>query len=630
MVMKKKAVKSQTVTSRPIRHSDDLMRRMWLSLARDFRRNLNGTSFCRRQELALADIKGFRVTSWASLWGSSAQIFKCQTQLKNLFKRYIFADDVSSEILKTDALNGFAAFQVELAAPKKEPGELEYRVLQKARCIIKSVLGEYSEEEHFNFVRAGKRANVGVPYDRSYLDVKMAALTGSLEHQQWFNNYLATDQILQDVLVRCPRDSYQRVKNSDGSNNANCVGPSRAIVDHLTATAVPKSFKANRIIVPNTVLGAMHSYGLGCIIQERLLNAGLDIRHLQKKHGAIVQSASLSRSLVTADLSKASDLFTTALVNRLVPRKWFKVLKLGRVKNIDINGTVSQLSSFMAMGIGYTFPLETLIFWAILKSIATLAGVKGKISVYGDDLIYPRRLHKYVEYLFPKIGLILNTDKTFSDLPFRESCGCDFYKGVDVRPFQPEGSGERLGIAAYRSFCYKMLNGILRRWDVLEIPTTVLMLLKEILSVDVNLKIVPPDFPDESGLHFLSPSSIPLKRKLEMWGLSWHFAIAYPTWNKHLQCHSFLYWRAIGADRSVPYVYPYYWDALRGPEEDHKWNPLTTLQDSKNLRWVKPFPVRGWDRYRSKISGKRFVRCYPVVNRKKDVRYRLDSGVRTF
>jgi len=629
MVKKKLALKSQIVASRPIRHTDDLMKKLWLSLARDFRRNLDGPQFCMRQEQALSTMSDFRHVKWPSLWGSSVSIFKSQYQLRNLFKRYIFADDVSSEELDRDALEGFANFQVELATPKGGLGELEYRVFQKARCIIKEVLGEYSEEEHFSYVRAGKRANVGVPYDRSYLDVKLASLTGSLEHQQWFNDYLAGDNILQDVLNKCPNEVYQRKLNSDLSRNANFIGPSRTIVDHLKATAVPKSFKASRIIVPNTVLGSMHSYGLGCMIQQRLLNVGLDIRRLQKKHGEVVRSASLHRGLVTADLSKASDLFTAQMVNRLVPREWYKVLKFGRVKNVFIEERSVQLCSFMAMGIGYTFPLETLIFWAILKSIASLSGCKGKISVYGDDLIYPIGMHKYVEYLFPKLGLRLNPDKTFSDLPFRESCGCDYYLGRNVRPFQPEAMGGVVGTTTYRSFCYKLLNGILRRWDVLAIPTTVLMLLKEILSVDVSLKIVPPDYPDEAGLHFyMGGLGAPLKRKLEMWGLSWHFPIAYPTWNKDLQCNSFLYWRAEGLDRKVPYVYPYYWDALRGPEEDLTWNPLTDIQDSKTLRWVKPVPVRHWDRYRSKISRKWLVRRYPVVNSKRSGRIMLVSGVR--
>jgi hypothetical protein len=605
------------------------MKKIWLSLARDFRKNLNSNQFCRRNEQAFTSMKNFRAEPWPSLWGSSAYIFKCQTQLKNLFKRYIFTDDVSSELLELDALEDFRVFQAELATPKKGPGELEYRVLQKARCIIKSVLGKYTEEEHFSYVRAGKRANVGVPYDRSFLDVKMASLTGSLEHQLWFNRYLATDQMLQDVLTRCPYEIYQKKCNSDGRKNANFIGPSRMIVDHLKATAVPKSFKACRIITPNTVIGSMHSYGLGCMIQERLLNAGLDIRHLQKQHGRIVKSASLNRKLVTGDLSKASDLPTSALVNRLVPREWYNVLKHGRIKNIEIDGEISQLSSFMAMGIGYTFPLETLIFWAVLKSIAALSGVKGRISVYGDDLIYPAQLHKYVEYVFPLIGFRFNLDKTYSDLPFRESCGCDFYKGVDVRPFQPEFSGERLGIATYRSFCYKMLNGLLRRWDMLEIPTTTLMLLKEILSVDTSLKLVPPDFPDDAGLHFsLAGDQMPLKRKLELWGLSWHFPIAFPTWNKDLQCHSFLFWRAEGFDRNVPYVYPYYWEALRGPEEVSKWNPLTTLHDTWTVRWVKPRPVRRHHRYRSKISRYWFVRHYPVVTKKSSVCIKLIKGVR--
>jgi hypothetical protein len=92
------------------------------------------------------------------------------------------------------------------------------------------------------------------------------------------------------------------------------------------------------------------------------------------------------------------------------------------------------------MGNGYTFELESLIFYAISIATAldhgyTMTEAKRCIGTYGDDLICPQEI---VEDLIGNLGACgfqVNTDKSYTSGYFFESCGRDYYNGSDVRPF---------------------------------------------------------------------------------------------------------------------------------------------------------------------------------------------------
>jgi len=549
--------------------TDTLMKKVWVSLLRDFRTNLNSPQLFERQKSSLSCTKAFRTNSWPSKSTASISIFKAQYQLENLFKRYTFIDDVfSSEERKCSALKNFADYQTTLAVPICT-SEISFRVLQRARIIVKGILGDFSQQELLEEISFGKRANYGVPYADSYLDVKMENLSGSFEHRTWFKNHVVQHDVhlrlwLEERinLVLATRDGHKHLPFSD-------------VATHLNVVSVPKTFKTDRTITPNSVLGALHSGALGNMIRYRLKRNGLDIAKLQEQQKALAKSASRTRHLVTADLSKASDSFTWELMNKVVPRPWLRALNFGRLRQCKVSGSLMYLTSFMAMGIGFTFPLETLMFYGILVAIQQLTDVKGRISVYGDDLIYPRALHKYVVDLFPKLGLQLNVDKTFCEDYFRESCGGDYYHGVDVRPFQPEQIGGKMGRMQYLQFLYKILNGLMRRWDKVEIPQAVHLLLREIVGVQGTVYLVPPSFPDGSGL------------KVEVPKLEWYIPFTGPMYNKVSQQLNFPYLRQVAEDRLVPHVFPYYWEALRklGKAIEPKL-PWEDASDAQTLEWV--------------------------------------------
>jgi len=512
--------------------------------------------------------------------------------MENLFKRYVFKNDLFNDSeLESLAISKFAETQHRVGS-LKEPSFRSKLVIQRARTLCREILGDYDLEEHYHSCRFGKRASVGVPKRDSYLDSRLAApLSGSHAHIKWFKSYLTSDSKLEAVICECQKSDV----------------PNYAVCDTLTLTNVPKSYKSLRSIMPNTTIGGFYSYGLGRMLQRRLTNVGLDIRRLQMRHRRLVKLFSRTRTHVTADLSAASDSFNWSLLCRIIPRQWFNHLNLGRIRKYKVKSSKETypLSSFMTMGIGFTFQLQTLVFYCLLKSLQELTGLKGLISVYGDDLIYPTALHLYVRQVFPDLGLLINEDKTFVKESFRESCGADSYCGIDVRPFQPEGCASMLSSREYELFLYKTINGLQKRWDKVEIPQTLRFLQSELISCTDTILQVPPSYPDYSGVHVDQP----MKDFLTPW--------AEVTADNNLSfCFSYL--RLCTRNRIVVHHAPFYWDKLRdpAPEKDHYGeevdvNYIYARFKRELFRWVKSkYPPKN---YRSKVTGRRLVKLEATI-----------------
>jgi hypothetical protein len=80
------------------------------------------------------------------------------------------------------------------------------------------------------------------------------------------------------------------------------------------------------------------------------------------------------------------------------------------------------------MGNGFTFELESLLFYALCSAVTN------NVSVYGDDIIVPTSSVEEVINLLNDCGFELNLSKSYFTGYFRESCGADSVCGVDVTP----------------------------------------------------------------------------------------------------------------------------------------------------------------------------------------------------
>lgn len=193
---------------------------------------------------------------------------------------------------------------------------------------------------------------------------------------------------------------------------------------------VPKNAKTDRAVVVEPWLNSFVQLGLGDAIAVRLSRNGMSITD-QSRNQALACAGSLSNLLATIDLSSASDTISYELVKDLLPDDWFEALCRCRSSSVTCEGFTFKQEKFSSMGNGFTFPLETLIFWALAHAASDGAGL---VSVYGDDIICESKYYDRVTKLLNHCGFKANMEKSFSDGPFRESCGADFLLGTDIRP----------------------------------------------------------------------------------------------------------------------------------------------------------------------------------------------------
>ena len=63
-----------------------------------------------------------------------------------------------------------------------------------------------------------------------------------------------------------------------------------------------------------------------------------------------------------------------------------------------------------------------------------ISSFRGKVRVYGDDIIVPVDMMEPVAAGLEAFGLRVNSSKSFGTGRFRESCGGDYYEGVWITP----------------------------------------------------------------------------------------------------------------------------------------------------------------------------------------------------
>jgi len=195
---------------------------------------------------------------------------------------------------------------------------------------------------------------------------------------------------------------------------------------------VPKNAKTYRATVTEPVLNGVYQLALGDFMVRRMTAFGIDLKD-QTLNQRRALEGSLTGALATLDQTSASDLMALELVYDLLPLDWAVGLARARTGKITYQGWSTSQQKFSSMGNGFTFPLESLIFWALASAV--VGDTPGGVSVFGDDVIVPSERAADVIRLYEAVGFTLNRDKSYSTGPFRESCGKDFYKGIDIRPY---------------------------------------------------------------------------------------------------------------------------------------------------------------------------------------------------
>lgn len=214
---------------------------------------------------------------------------------------------------------------------------------------------------------------------------------------------------------------------------------------------VPKSCSALRTITVEPVLNQFSQQALNehlrteirkCFILSRCLN--LDS---QVPNQLLALEGSRSRTWCTMDLSSASDLLSNELVKTVFSHFPIFSEMMQRFRTPDVSlgeDRVISLKKYAGMGNATTFPVQSVVF-AIIAITAITSREKflssGKlrraarcVRIFGDDIIIRSEHFSRVADWITFLGLKINQGKTFSTGNFRESCGVDAYRGIDVTP----------------------------------------------------------------------------------------------------------------------------------------------------------------------------------------------------
>lgn len=200
-------------------------------------------------------------------------------------------------------------------------------------------------------------------------------------------------------------------------------------------TTVRKDYSKDRGICVEPSFNVFYQLGIGGVIRRRLFSVGIDLEGGQDIHRAAAQKASHFGDFATIDLSNASDTLCSELVRLILPDEWYDLLSSVRSGFTLFRGKWHRLEKFSSMGNGYTFELETLIFFCLILAVCESMHLSHEgCLVYGDDIIVPSGIANNVVSVLKFAGFTPNLKKTFLEGPFRESCGGDYFWGVDVRP----------------------------------------------------------------------------------------------------------------------------------------------------------------------------------------------------
>jgi len=197
-----------------------------------------------------------------------------------------------------------------------------------------------------------------------------------------------------------------------------------------------------------------YQLGLGSVLRTRLFQSfGIDLASQPDLNRELARDGSVSGQIATIDLSSASDSISLSLFRDVVPRGQRAFFEILRAESATLpSGDVLELGMLSTMGNGFTFPFQTMLFSCMVKAAYLCAGLDFRRSgvegidrgdgvlptrpwsVFGDDIIVDTRAERWLRRLLELTGFVLNAAKTFVEGPFRESCGCDYYLGHNIRP----------------------------------------------------------------------------------------------------------------------------------------------------------------------------------------------------
>jgi len=198
---------------------------------------------------------------------------------------------------------------------------------------------------------------------------------------------------------------------------------------------VPKNAETDRYCSKQPTGNMLLQKAIGFQIRKSLKRVGINLDD-QSKNREAARRASITGRDATIDLKSASNSVVCALLKWLLPADWLNEIMVSRSPLCRPSANAPWVRTQMvgAMGNGFTFELESLVFWALAEAVRQISRSRGKILVFGDDLIAPTRCIHMIMAVYQFCGFRINRDKSFWTGNFRESCGGHYIRGLDITP----------------------------------------------------------------------------------------------------------------------------------------------------------------------------------------------------
>lgn len=370
------------------------------------------------------EIRDFEKFSHIPFPGCSYRQFASSYLLSSIIRKWIPKDTREADAA---ALRAFTAANNSCKDWSFHPDEeVDLLVFGEIRRILDDFFhpgGEPLFSSYFDLLRSGRPGpgvnvgSVGTSYYTKYFSSPLTSTSKYLYDE--YKRYTEWIPFLSDA--ECLRyDEFGPPSITSGSR----------------CSFVPKTNAVSRMICIEPSLNMYYQLGLATILESRLKSFfGIDLACQPEVNHSMAQEGSISGKYATIDLSSASDSISLGLCESLFPKWFFETLLELRSRTTEINKEVVPLFMVSTMGNGFTFPLQTIIFSAVIKACNNVFGRDSyEWSCFGDDLICRREIFSRLVKTLARLNFKVNLDKTFSEGPFRESCGTDWLYGQPVRP----------------------------------------------------------------------------------------------------------------------------------------------------------------------------------------------------
>lgn len=204
--------------------------------------------------------------------------------------------------------------------------------------------------------------------------------------------------------------------------------------------AVPKNYKTHRIIARESAYRCYQLQAIREALEECIKRNGFDKEidiHDQSTNQSLGRYGVVMGNFATVDLSSASDSIRYDLIMDVFPAEVTKAVRMYDSTQFSVKTKTFTKYMWATSGSPITFVMESILFYALMREATELycrfAGLKKAQCErmlgcsYGDDIVVHSDVYPTLVDLLTRCGFIVNTDKSFCEERYRETCGGEWY-----------------------------------------------------------------------------------------------------------------------------------------------------------------------------------------------------------